>query len=165
MEEDNNQLEKGIIGLCGEYAVASEICRRGHYAQITLGNLKSTDILVFNPDSKKMIRIEVKSKQGKEWPNIKGIKDDNILIVFVDFQEKDLFSRPDFYILNNIAWFTLVDTLKTNPSFAGLEDDYIPLWKNRKTGELQGKYKGCGIKPNMINEYKEKWDILLDKLL
>ena len=32
--------------MAGEYAVASELCRRGHYAQLTLGHHKKTDLLV-----------------------------------------------------------------------------------------------------------------------
>ena len=31
---------KETIGLAGEYAVAFELCRRGFYAQLTLGNHK-----------------------------------------------------------------------------------------------------------------------------
>jgi hypothetical protein len=40
------KLSKESVGLAGEYAVASELCRRGHYAQLTLGSHKKTDILV-----------------------------------------------------------------------------------------------------------------------
>jgi len=32
--------------LCKEYAVASELCKRGFYAQLTLGNHKKTDLVV-----------------------------------------------------------------------------------------------------------------------
>jgi hypothetical protein len=33
---------KELVGLAGEYAVASELCRRGYYSQLTLGNHKKT---------------------------------------------------------------------------------------------------------------------------
>ncbi len=38
------------MGLTGEYAVASELCKRGYYAQLTLGNhYKKTDLIVEYP--------------------------------------------------------------------------------------------------------------------
>lgn len=40
------KLSKELIGLAGEYAVASELCRLEVYAQLTLGSHKQTDILV-----------------------------------------------------------------------------------------------------------------------
>jgi hypothetical protein len=36
------KLEKETIGLAGEYAAASELCKRGFYAQLTLGHHKKT---------------------------------------------------------------------------------------------------------------------------
>jgi len=33
-------ISKDILGLAGEFAVASELCRRGIYAQLTLGTRK-----------------------------------------------------------------------------------------------------------------------------
>lgn len=40
------KLSKELLGLAGEYAVASELCKRGMYAQLTLGSHKHTDILI-----------------------------------------------------------------------------------------------------------------------
>jgi hypothetical protein len=34
-------IAKDTLGLAGEFAAASELCRRGIYAQLTLGNRKS----------------------------------------------------------------------------------------------------------------------------
>ena len=42
----DDYLEKETLGLAAEFAVASELCRRGIYAQLTLGNRKRTDLLV-----------------------------------------------------------------------------------------------------------------------
>jgi len=56
------KLSKEFLGLSGGYAVASELCRRGIYAQITLGHHKCTDVLV--ETDFKMLRIQVKAKQG-----------------------------------------------------------------------------------------------------
>ena len=35
-----------FVGLAGEYAVASELCKRGFYAQLTLGNHKKQIFLL-----------------------------------------------------------------------------------------------------------------------
>ena len=40
------EIPKDKLSLAGEYAVASELCRRGIYAQLTLGTRKRTDLLV-----------------------------------------------------------------------------------------------------------------------
>lgn len=134
--------------MAGEYAVASEICRRNFYAQITLGRLKRTDILVYNPDTGKELRIEVKAKQGREWPGVKGINDNQSLLIFVDFENKKSTERPDFYILDANDWHNLIKKLKPKPK--ELIDGYIPKWKDG--------YVGTGVRPNQINQHKERWD-------
>ena len=96
-------LDKYSLGLAGEYAVASELCRRGMNANITLGNLKRTDLLAFT-DEGNVARIEVKSKQGREWASVKGIPKGNNFIVFVDYYNKTDMERPDFYVLTPSDW-------------------------------------------------------------
>jgi hypothetical protein len=71
-------------------------------AQLTLGNRKRTDLLV--EDDRGMLRIQVKSKQGREWPGVKGIFGNDIVLVFVDFQYKDTHERPDFYVMTSDDW-------------------------------------------------------------
>ena len=71
------RIDKALLGLAGEYAVASEICRRCYHAQITFGRRKKTDVVAVNLDNGKVVLIEVKTKQGKEWPSVKGIKGPN----------------------------------------------------------------------------------------
>ena len=61
------RIEKALLGLAGEYIVASEICRRGYHAQITFGRWKNTDVLAVNLTNGKTVLIEVKTKQGREW--------------------------------------------------------------------------------------------------
>lgn len=53
-------IPKEILDLAGEFAVASELCKRGIYAQLTLGIRKRTDLLVETDAS--MLRIQIKSK-------------------------------------------------------------------------------------------------------
>jgi len=72
-EARSSLLKKQNLSMAGEYATASEVCRRDKYAQVTLGNLKRTDILVYSEETRREAQLEVKSKQAKFWPWLKGI--------------------------------------------------------------------------------------------
>lgn len=91
------RIAKEALSLAGEFAVASDSCRRGIYAQLTLGNRKRADLLV--DSDKRMIRVQVKAKQGREWPGVRGIYGKGIVLILVDYQNKTHTQRPDFYIL------------------------------------------------------------------
>lgn len=97
---------KLTLGLAGEYAVASELCRRGLYTQLTLGNYKSADLLAMS-ETGITSRIEVKAKMGPKWANIKGVSTQGAFIVFVDFSGKPLTERPAFYVLSPEDWRAL----------------------------------------------------------
>src|SRR5258708_23004639 len=112
---------KELLGLAGEYAVASELCRRGVYGQLTLGNHKQTDILVETKDH--MLRISVKAKQGNEWPSIVGLCRSDDFLVLVDLRGKSDMDRPDFYILDLDDWKQLIlEEHQLNPTTIVAED-------------------------------------------
>lgn len=98
------------IGLAGEYAVAAELCRRGVYCQLTLGNRKKTDLLV--ETSERLFRVSVKAKQKQSWPRVSGIWQPGDLLVFVDYKSKEITTPPDFYVLNVAAWKKVVTRIK-----------------------------------------------------
>src|SRR6266849_3769864 len=98
------KLSTELLCLVGEYAVASELCRRGVYSQLTLGNHKRTDILV--EKNKALVCVQVKAKQGKQWPGVSGHLD--VILVLVDIKGKTNDQRPDFYILNFEDWKVVV---------------------------------------------------------
>ena len=104
------KLSRELLGLSGEYAVASELCRRGLYAQLTLGHHKQTDILI--ESAQQMVRIQVKAKQSSEWPAVSGLYRQEDILVLVDYQKKELDERPDFYILNLKDWRALIEEEK-----------------------------------------------------
>jgi hypothetical protein len=145
-------IERQNLSLAGEYAVASELCRRGFYAQVTLGRLKRTDLLVYDQESDRELRIEVKSKQGRVWPGIKGITGSNAFLVFVDFEKKKP-DRADFYILNVSDWRRYINKY-VRPEGRGvrIDENYCPTWKDG--------YIGTSVKPNEISKHKEAWDKL-----
>ena len=146
-------ISKHILGLAAEFAVASELCKRNIYAQLTLGPRKRTDILV--ETERAFLRIQVKGKQGREWPGCKGIYGEDIILVFVDFQNKKENERPDFYILTVEDWEKLLKkelklTGKVKRGEVTLDERNMPTWKDG--------YQGMGIIPKMIEEHKEQWD-------
>jgi len=147
------RISKDILGLAAEFAVASELCRRNIYAQLTLGLRKRTDILV--ETERGMLRIQVKGKQGKEWPGCKGIYGKDIILVFVDFEKKKESERPYFYILMVKDWDKLLEkelkqTGKVERSKVTIDEKNMPTWEDG--------YQGMGIIPKMLEEYKDKWD-------
>ena len=62
-----NKKEKDLLSLCGEYAVASELCKRGYNASITYGNAKAVDVIVFDDTTSTFKRIEVKTSRNDRF--------------------------------------------------------------------------------------------------
>ena len=146
-------IPRDTLGLAGEFAVASELCKRGIYAQLTLGNRKRTDLLVETDAS--MLRIQVKSKQKREWPGVKGISGDDIVLVFVDFEKKSPKSRPDFYVLTPSDWkqvirARLIDTGSVKRKEVTISDQNVPTW--------QDGYIGVGVRTADIERFKDCWE-------
>ncbi len=149
-----SRLSKELLGLAGEYAVASELCRRMMYAQLTLGHHKRTDLLV--ECELGFVRIQVKAKQGSEWPAISGIYTDDDFIVLVDFSVgEDV--QPDFYILNLYDWKSLLKQEKKR--VPGIEID----------GKLRIRYsdgwKGLNIRPAAVIHCKNCWNKILERVI
>ena len=53
------------VSLAGEFAVLSQLALRGKDANMTLGNTKGVDILVSDPVTGKMLKLEVKTNYRK----------------------------------------------------------------------------------------------------
>lgn len=155
-------ISKNALGLAAEYAVASELCRRNVYAQLTLGHQKRTDLLIFGEENR-VVRIEVKGKQGREWPNCQGIYGENVFLVFVDFAGKGEHERPDFYILTVQDWvdFAREQIARIMTERPGkhieLDEHNVPVFLTEVNP--QGKpYRGMGVRPAQIKRHQEEWD-------
>lgn len=160
-------LSKETLGLAAEFAVASELCRRGIYAQLTLGNRKRTDLLVDSEDGQ-MLHVQVKAKQKREWPALKGISDPSFVLVLVDYEKKQLFERPDFYVLTSADWAkvatlarnTLIKTGKVASADISLDENFVATTRaKRARGKPEPKdYVGIGVKQEQVTKYKECWE-------
>jgi hypothetical protein len=57
-------LSSNNVSLAGEFAVLSQLALRGCDANMTLGRTKSVDILISDPKTDRMIKLEVKTRMG-----------------------------------------------------------------------------------------------------
>lgn len=145
-----------MVGIAAEFAVASELARRDVYAQPTFGHLKRTDLLATAKDGRP-IKIEAKGKQGKSWPNCKGIADSRSILVLVDFCGKHETERPDYYVLTAKDWRAFVEDeiLKRPHKKIAIDPDNVPEWT---TQVKKGKpYRGMGVDSKQVSRHKEAW--------
>jgi hypothetical protein len=150
------KVEKSLLGIAGEYAVASELCRRGVYAQLTLGNRKKVDLLL--DGEKKIARVEVKTKQGTQWPSVKGIAPEDGLkfLVLVDLQGKGLDERPEFYVISKDEWRPFLEQKledKIKSKTAMIDNHNVPRFSDG--------FIGTGIKANEVAQFKNDWDKIM----
>ena len=57
--------DKSLVGLAGEYHVLAQLAERGLVGALTLGHTKGVDILVTNPATGTVSKIEVKTTRTK----------------------------------------------------------------------------------------------------
>jgi hypothetical protein len=53
--------DKALVGLAGEYHVLAQLAERGYVGALTLGHTKGVNILVTNPRSGTVRKVEVKT--------------------------------------------------------------------------------------------------------
>lgn len=53
--------DRALVGLAGEYHVLAQLAQRGYVGALTLGHTKGVDILVTNPRSGTIRKVEVKT--------------------------------------------------------------------------------------------------------
>jgi len=99
--------------------------------------------------------VEVKSKQGRDWPSIKGISSKGSILIFVDFQGKTEFERPDFYVLNTQDWIKLAKQRIKEKGWTSvtLNSDNTPVWET-----TAGKNReGFTVQLAQLKNFKEAW--------
>jgi len=161
------KIDKGLLGIAAEFAVASELGRRNVYAQPTFGHLKRTDLLIMGENGG-LLRIEVKGKQGDQWPNCKGIPNEQSILVLVDFEKKEDTQRPDFYILSVLDWKRLTERKiregkEKNPggwrdAFINEENALVFPHQLNKSGK---PFVGLGVNVKDVTGFHECWDKII----
>jgi hypothetical protein len=163
-------IEKAILSVAGELAVAAELCRRNIYAQLTLGNQKRTDLLVFadTAKSKRFLRIEVKAKQGRTWPNQKGISGDDVFLVLVDFCGLKENERPKFFVLSVNDWTDLIqkarkEYLRKHPDRRVIIEDNCLVALDERNARGQ-PYRGHSVTTSDVKIHEDAWPKIVDYL-
>jgi hypothetical protein len=60
-------VEKRLLQLAGEYAVAAQMALHGWHASLTVGNFPETDIVAYKPETGKRVTVQVKTARQLEW--------------------------------------------------------------------------------------------------
>jgi hypothetical protein len=89
------KLDTNNVSLAGEFAVLAQLALRGYVANMTLGRAKGIDILVANPDTGRMLKIEVKtSLKPLSWimsEKHERLNDPDLFFCFVNITEDNDF--------------------------------------------------------------------------
>ena len=105
-------INSNSVALAGEFAVLSQLALRGYDANLTLGNTKAVDILLADPGTGGMFKLEVKTSRKQPqhsrmfgytlgWPmheKHEAISDSRLFYVFANF-DIDNQNRFRFFIV------------------------------------------------------------------
>lgn len=165
------KINKNQISLAGEFAVLSKLSFLGFDASLTLGNTKGVDILVFNPKTENMLRVEVKTS-FKTGNYIKNLKDWGPCIEWILGESAERNNSKDLFYV-----FVILDE-KQNQRFFILPSKIISEYckkehlhwlagdKKRKTSGMRTFRIGTDvnfkypIKTQLISEYENNWSLL-----
>ncbi len=164
-------VDKNRISLAGEFAVLSKLSFLGFEASLTLGNTKGVDILVLNPKTEKMFRVEVKTsfktgnyiKQSKdfgphiEWILSSGVEANSSKDLFYCFVILDEKHNQRFFIVPS----------KVVAEYIYKQHRYwLSGGKNRKDTNMRTfylstdkKFNGV-IKTPLMVDFENRWDLL-----
>ena len=87
------KLDTNNVSLAGEFAALAQLALRGYVANMTLGRAKGIDILVANPETGRMRKLEVKTTQkpiARGWvmnEKHERLSDADLLFCFVAIKD------------------------------------------------------------------------------
>jgi hypothetical protein len=98
-------ITKNSVSLAGEFAVLSQLALRGYDANMTLGNTKSVDILVSEPNTGKMFQLEVKTNfvNLTEKPSSSKLFGQTVSVWMMQKKHETISSENLFYCFVNIG--------------------------------------------------------------
>lgn len=140
-----NQFGKQLLGMAGEYGVCAELSKRGFDANITMGNAKATDVVIFLED-KSFRRIEVKTTRSTRF--VTGF--------FQKYYDKDKI-HPDFWILVQI------DAENVSHYFILTHEEMGKVQMDRNEMDKWEKIDGCdNVLLKDIEQFEDKWDKIIE---
>ncbi len=164
------KISKNQVALAGEFAALSQLALRGFDANLTLGNTKSVDILVSNPRTKNMFRLEVKTHSKNKPYNNKDfgriiaqwrlsekhekIIDDKLFYCFVSIQDDN--NSFNFYIVPS----KVVADYVTRSHKYWLSIDSKRVDNPMRAFQLGSEDFNYDFKTPLVEEYQDRWDFL-----
>lgn len=165
-----NKISKNQIALAGEFAVLSKLALYGFDANLTLGNTKGVDILLSNPNTGKMRRLEVKThshnkpfinkRLGKivaKWrmgDKHEDMNDKDLFFCFVSIEDKT--DNFEFYIVPSKVVSEYVKWSHTH----WLEGDSSRKDTAIRSFDLGTKEYKYEHKVPLSENYRQRWDLL-----
>ena len=165
MKIHNNQK-----ALAGEFAVLSQLALRGYDANMTLGNTKKVDILISNPKTENMYKLEVKtttmlpsSPKGLFGRTLSWMmreqheqtRDTNLFYCFVNIDVKS--SQFRFFVVPSKA---VADYVKKEFKYWMKADPRhkVSSMRTFRLGFRDIKYKFSSTL--FMHDFENKWDLL-----
>ena len=160
--------EKVARGRAGELRVASELCRRGYCATVTMGNTPNTDVICANTSWTKTVFIQVKTfrvgapkcQVGKHAGTDFGKQ---YFWVLAGLRDEDETAIEDFYIIPSGQMAQRVSALHrmwlATPGRRGQRHKDNPI-REVRFGEL-GNHSRFVYD---VREFKNRWDLIEDAL-
>jgi len=164
------KLSTNQIALAGEFAVLSQLSLHGFDANLTLGNTKGVDILLSNPGTGTMRRLEVKTHSHNKPYNNKDfgrviaqwtmsdkhedIHDKDLFFCFVSIQAET--SDFEFYIVPK----KIVEDFVKMSHARWLRNDSKRSDSPMRSFQLGSKEFKYTTKPPFAEDYRNRWDLL-----
>jgi hypothetical protein len=144
-------LHRGLAGNTGEYAVASELSRRGWLATLMPGGAKEFDVLAIHSESGKQIALQVKTASpGRKAFQVRTeheqpTKETNQWFAFVRLHP-DLLERPTFDLVPRNVVAAILWAIRSEAESRG---NKVGGWRNFLTDAW------------LDGSFREGWDSLL----
>jgi hypothetical protein len=110
-----------------------------------------------------MFRIQVKAKQGGQWPAVSGIHRRDDFLILVDFSGKAEGAPADFYILNLDDWEHIVAEELRKPE-ARVDEQKRVTYIGEKDGQSYVDWRGVNLIPTRVVGFKEQWQKILSRI-
>jgi len=146
------QTNSNSVSLAGEFAVLSQLALRGYDANMTLGRTKAVDILVSNPKTLRMYKVEVKTnyRTSRDEPKLSKLHGRTVSQWIMNEKHERLEDPDLFYCFVNIGKPTNEFKFYLVPSsvVARYVKEEHALWLNAK------RPKGRKVKDNEIRMFR-----------
>lgn len=158
--------DKTFRGNASQFFVAGELCRRGYYAVVTLGNTPNTDILCTNVGGTKFVNIQVKTYVPGNRTCSVGKKSESY------------FGENFFWVLGGIPLpqsdlpfeYYIIPSLEMSTNVSRQHRTWLDNLGKKGQIHNDSKVRGVLLPPRVspdywdISPYLNRWDLIEEKL-